>query len=273
MISTTNRSARVTTVTSGKGGVGKTVIGANLAVALAKMGQQAMLVDADLGLANANIVLGLYAATTIEDVLFRGCEMPAIVQHGPSGVYIVPGHSGGGSSPWLGERDRNRLADCFRPYARKLDHVLVDTATGISPQILSLAATSDQILLVLTDEPTAFMGAYAQVKALVADHGCTSVSVVTNLVEDDRAGRRLFSHFEEVVTRFLDVELDHIGSIPRDDHVRKAVSQRRCCIEAFPLSRASVAISNIAATLVERAVPLTAGGHRFFGMEAQHGSY
>jgi flagellar biosynthesis protein FlhG len=270
---TTNRNARVIAVTSGKGGVGKTNVSVNLAVALARLGKQAMLVDGDVGLANANILLGLNSTTTIADILSRDCAIRDVVQHGPGGMMLVPGHSGGGLNPALAASDRQRLARAFRPYAEELDHVLVDTATGISDESLALVGTSDVILLILSSEPTAFMDAYQMVKALAFDHDRTDICVVTNMVDDEDSGRKLFDHFEEVVRRFLPTRLTHLGSIPRDEHVREAVLRKRCCVEAFPDSRASAAFSRLARSISELAFPSTEGGERFFGMEALHGAH
>jgi flagellar biosynthesis protein FlhG len=267
------RSARVIAVTSGKGGVGKTNVSVNLSVALARMGKQAMLVDGDLGLANANILLGLNTTATIADVLARDCAMADVVQEGPSGLKLVPGHSGSGLNPALAASDRRRLADAFRPYAEEVDHVLVDTATGISPEALSLVAASDVILLVLSSEPTAFMDAYQLVKVLALDHGRSDISVVTNMVESETLGQQLFDHFQSVVARFLPTQLAYLGSIPRDEHVREAVLRKRCCLEAFPDSRASAAFSRLARAISDKKLPMTEGGQRFFGMEALHGAH
>jgi flagellar biosynthesis protein FlhG len=268
-----DRNARVIAVTSGKGGVGKTNLSVNLSVALARLGKEAMLVDGDMGLANANILLGMNATTTIADVLARDCGMADVVQRGPAGVHIVPGHSGSGILPGLDKNDRRRLADAFRPYAANLDHVIVDTASGIYPEAMELVASSDLTLIVLSAEPTAFMDAYALVKVLALDHGCNAVSIVTNMVEDENSGRALFQHFSEVVRRFLPIRLTHLGSVPRDDHVRESVFRKRCCLEAYPESRASAAFTRIARTIADADVPATEGGHRFFGMEVVHGAY
>jgi flagellar biosynthesis protein FlhG len=181
---------------------------------------------------------------------------------------LVPGHSGGGLNPALGERERRRLATAFRPYADAVDHVLVDTATGIGPEALALVAASDVILLVLSAEPTAFMDAYQLVKLLALEHDRTEVSVVTNMVEDETAGGQLFRHFDEVVRRFLPTRLHHLGSIPRDEHVREAVLRKRPCLEAFPDSRASAAFSRLARAIGDEKLPATQGGQRFFGLEA-----
>ncbi len=272
-IAATNRNARVIAVTSGKGGVGKTNVSVNLAVALARLGKQAMLVDGDVGLANANILLGLNSSATIADVLARDCAVREVVQQGPAGMMLVAGHSGRGFGNALAPAERKRLARAFRPYAEELDHVLVDTATGISDEALSLVGTSDIILLILSSEPTAFMDAYQLVKALAFDHGRKEICVVTNMVDDEASGRKLFEQFEEVVRRFLPTQLTHLGSIPRDDHVREAVLRKRACLEAFPDSRASAAFARLARTILGLSLPFTEGGERFFGMEALHGAH
>jgi flagellar biosynthesis protein FlhG len=117
------------------------------------------------------------------------------------------------------------------------------------------------------------MDAYQLVKVLAMEHDRTDVSVVTNMVDDEASGEQLFRHFEEVVRRFLPTRLSHLGSIPRDDRVRDAVLRKRCCLEAFPESRASAAFGRIARTLSDAELPMTQGGDRFFGMEALHAAH
>jgi flagellar biosynthesis protein FlhG len=267
------RSARVIAITSGKGGVGKTNVSVNLSVALGRMGKQAMLVDGDFGLANANILLGLNANATISDLLSRNCGMADVIQQGPAGMMLVPGHSGSGPHSVLGTSERRQLASAFRPYAGEVDHVLVDTASGIGSEAMNLVASSDVILLVLSGEPTAFMDAYQLVKVLAMEHSRTHILVVTNMVEDEEAGRQLFRHFDDVVKRFLPTRLEHLGSVPLDDRIRESVLRKRCCLEAFPESRASAAFGRLARTLSDVSLPQTDGGDRFFGMEALHAAH
>lgn len=267
------RDARVIAVTSGKGGVGKTNLSVNLSVALAQAGKRTMLVDGDLGLANANILLGMAAPTTIADVIARERNVDEVVQRGPAGLFFVPGHSGRGVDPGLRESDRRRLGSAFRPFAGAIDHLILDTASGIGARALELVAESDRVLLVLSGEPTAFMDAYALVKVLTLDHGCTAISVVANMVADDAAGRTLFRHFHGVVRQFMETDLFYLGAIPRDEHVREAVFAKRPCLEAFPQCRASMGFRRVAEALLDAELPMTDGGHRFFGMEACHGAH
>jgi flagellar biosynthesis protein FlhG len=263
----------VIAVTSGKGGVGKSNLSVNLSVALARLGRKAMLVDCDAGLANANILLGVNGAWTLGDVLGRHCGLDDILQQGPGGILLAPGHSGTGVGSRLGDRERQSLASAFQPYAGRLDYVVVDSGSGISSETLGIVAASDSIFLVLSGEPTAFMDAYAMVKALVVKHECDRISVVTNMVADDVAGGELFERFRSVIVKFLDVRLDHLGSVPEDRHLRNAVLSKRCCVEAYPSSRASRAFTQIAKKVAELELPPMAGGHRFFGMEALHGAH
>jgi flagellar biosynthesis protein FlhG len=263
-----DRSARVIALASGKGGVGKTNIAVNLSLALSRMRRRSMLVDCDLGLANAAIMMGLNASDTLEDVVDGSLSLDEIVVDGPDAVFVIPGATGGDNVPHLDTAARRRLGLAFRPHMRSLDYVIVDTATGNAPDTLDLVASSDMILLVVSPEPTAFMDAYATAKRLTLDHGATEISIVANLVDSEAAGRDLFRRFSDVAARFLTTELRFMGSVPRDEHVRAAVMRKRCCIQAFPDARASLALGRLARTIDILDMPATRGGARFFGMEA-----
>ena len=238
--------ARVTAIASGKGGVGKTNVSVNLAVALGKVGRRTLLVDCDMGLANAGILMGLDSNWTLADVLARHCELGDIVQPGPGGVCLVPGHSGTGIGSTLSDSERGRLIDGLRREASGFDEIVIDTGSGIANQNLGLVAAADTILIVLVPEPTSFMDAYAVVKGLAVGHGCAAFSIVTNMVESEESGRELFDHFRSVIGRFLDVELNHLGSVPQDPYLKQAVVRKRCCVDAYPSSRAGKAFVRLA---------------------------
>jgi len=241
-----NDKARMTAIASGKGGVGKTNVAVNLAVALARGGARTLLVDCDMGVANAGILLGLNPSLTIADLLARHCELDDLMIEGPSGVTLVPGHSGIGIGSALSEPERRRLIAALAEQAGAFDHIIVDTGGGIGAENMALVAEADRALIVLAPEPTAFMDAYALVKALSVGQGVRAFTVVTNMVESDQAGRALFDHFESVITRFMEVTLAHLGSIPDDPYVREAVRRKRCCVELFPSARASKAFGRLA---------------------------
>lgn len=272
MSSMYTRQARVTAVISGKGGVGKTNVSVNLGAALAAAGRRTLIVDCDSGLANANVLLGLDAPWSIADVLARTCGIEEALYRGPCGLGLLAGHSGTGIGAKLGKAERERLALELRPYASEYDHVLVDLGSGIGADTLALAEMSDQLLVVLTPEPTSFLDAYALVKAMAQNHGCRRFSIVTNMVENAESGRELFEHFEAVLRRFVPVELSHLGAIPEDKHVRQAVMRKKCAVHAFPSAKASAAFRSLARELTRRPVALGIGGHRFFGMEQVDGS-
>lgn len=267
------RTARVIAVTSGKGGVGKTNVSVNLGVALARLGRRTMLVDCDVGLANANILLGVESGRTIADLAVATTTLDDVACDGPAGLMLVPGHSGIGMGGGLAPDARSTLARAFRPYAQDVQDVIVDTGGGMAGEGLSLVAASDLILLVVNNEPTSFMDAYAVLKGLAVRHGCSRFAVVTNRVKGEADGRALFDRFQRVVEQFLPVHLDHLGSIPDDPYLRDAVYAKRCCVEAFPSAPASIAFARLARRISTAKVPMLPGGHRFFGMEVSHGAH
>jgi flagellar biosynthesis protein FlhG len=265
--------ARVISVASGKGGVGKTSLAVNLAVALAGLGRRTMLVDCDVGCANADILLGLKSDLSIADIAWRGRRIGEVARTGPSGMALVAGHSGAGLGGSLALEARTALAAAFRPCAEEWDDIVVDTGAGLADGNLDLVAASDMVLLVLAGEPAAFMDAYALVKALSQQQGCAAFHVVTNRVSSEADGQALFARFERVVEQFLPVHLEHLGAIPEDRYLRDAVFVRRCCVEAFPSAPASGAFARLARRLAARDVPMLPGGHAFFGLEAVHGPH
>lgn len=244
-----SRRAQVIAVASGKGGVGKTNVSVNLAVALAKAGERVMLVDCDMGLANAAILMGLDSRWTIGDLLAGRCAMADLIQPGPAGIAFVPGHSGTGSGSTLSSAERARLLAALEPYAREYDHIVIDTGSGIDAAGLALVAAADAPLIVLTPEPTSFLDAYALVKALAVSHGTQRFRILANMVRHDLAARELFDHFKAVVTRFLEVELVYAGAVPDDPYVRQAVLRKTCCMLAFPGAPSAKAFGLIARRL------------------------
>jgi flagellar biosynthesis protein FlhG len=241
--------ARVIAVASGKGGAGKTNVSVNLAVAFARLGGRSMLVDCDMGLANAAILLGMPSAWTIGDLLCGRCGVEDLLQRGPAGLQFLPGHSGTGSGSTLSAAERGRLLEALEPYAARFDHIVIDTGGGIEASALALVAAADTPLIVLTPEPTSFVDAYAMVKALSVSHGTPSFEIVANMVPHDVAARALFDKFRAIVTRFIDVDLSYAGAIPSDPFVREAVLRKRCVVEAFPGAPAARAFAALARRL------------------------
>jgi flagellar biosynthesis protein FlhG len=229
------RIARVIAVTSGKGGAGKTNVSVNLSVALARLGRRTMLADCDVGLANANILLGVESDFSIADLASRQRNMSEVTRRGPAGMMLVPGHSGVGMGGGLADDARSELAAAFRPYAEDVDDVIVDTGGGMAGEGLSLIASSDLIILVLANEPTAFVDAYALVKALALRHRCSRFAIITNRVAHDADGAALFKRFEAIVEQFLPVHLDHLGLDPRGRLSARRGVRQALLRRGFPL--------------------------------------
>jgi flagellar biosynthesis protein FlhG len=236
----------VVAVASGKGGVGKTHVSVNVAVSLAKGGKRVMLFDADLGLANAGVVLGLPAQATVEDALSGKAELADIVQPGPGGIGLVSGGSGDASLAVLSEDVQQKLCGAFRIFEDELDYLVIDTAAGIAPIVTGFVEKADLAVVVINDEPASFIDGYGLLKALAARGKCSRALVLTNMVSSEAAGRHLFQRFKAVAQRFLDIGLEHLGSIPADAHVRRAALRKKCVVEAYPLTSAGQAFNRIA---------------------------
>jgi len=262
--------ARIISVASGKGGAGKTNVAVNLAVAFAQAGDRTLLLDCDMGLANAAILLGMPTAWTIGDLLAGRCGLDDLLQTGPAGLSFLPGHSGTGSGSTLSAAERGRLLEALEPRLADFDQVVIDTGGGIEASALALVASADTPLVVLTPEPTSFVDAYAIVKALNVAHGTADFQVVANMVRHDVAGRQLFDKFRAVVTRFIDVDLAYAGTIPADGYVREAVLRKRCVVDAFPGAPASRAFAALARRMARPALGEAPAPRP---MEALHGAH
>ncbi len=228
---------QVIAVTGGKGGVGKTNVSVNLALALADLGRRVMLLDADLGLANVDVLLGLTPKRTLADVIEGRCELRDVLLLGPGGVRIVPAASGTQSMVHLSPMQHAGLIQAFSDISDNLDVLVVDTAAGIGDSVVSFVRAAQEVLLVVCDEPTSITDAYALIKLLNRDHGMTCFRVLANMAHSPQEGRNLFAKLTKVTDRFLDVALQYVGVIPYDESVRKAVQKQRAVYEAFPARR------------------------------------
>lgn len=261
------RPVKVIAVTGGKGGVGKTCVSANLSVALAMRGLEVMLLDADLGLANADVVLGLTPRRNLAHVLAGECGLGDVIVEGPHGLKVVPAASGIGRMANLGNPEHAGIIHAFSELTGDLDVLLVDTAAGLSPSVTTFTRAAHHVLVVVCDEPASLTDAYALIKVMSREHGVGRFAIAANQVRSSIDGRELFHKLQQVCDRFLDVTLEFAGHVPADDYVRRAVQRQQAVVDAYPSSPAARALKDLAVTADKWAVPGEARGHLEFFVE------
>lgn len=258
---------QVIAVTSGKGGVGKTNVSINIAVALANRDRRVMLMDADLGLANVDVVLGLNPKHNLSHVLDGSCTLQDAVLEAPSNIMVVPAASGVQRMARLSETELAGLIYAFSEFRTGLDTLIIDTAAGISDHVLSFCRASNEVVLVVCDEPASITDAYALIKILHREQNVSRFRVLANMVESQSQGRELYTKLLKVANRFLDVTLDYIGMVPNDEYLRKAVQKRWPVVNAYPRSRSAMAFSKIASAIDAWPVASRSGGRLEFFFE------
>ncbi len=245
------RLARAFAIASGKGGVGKTNLAVNLAIALAAS-HRTCLLDADLGLANADVLCGLSPRSTLEEVLLRGRPLDEVMVLAPGGFRLLPGASGVASVANLGAEGRRRLIAELAQLERSTDLLLIDTAAGIAANTMAFVAAAHTTLVVVTPEPTAITDAYGTVKTLVAKVRKPSIKLLVNMATDREEGEEVYRRIDRVARTFLDTPLELAGIVPFDAALRRCVKRREPVLLAEPDCPASRAIRAIARGLVER---------------------
>lgn len=258
---------QVVAVTGGKGGVGKTNVAINLSICLAAMGRRVALLDADLGLANVDILLGVSAKSNLEDVLAGHCSLMDIMVDGPGGIRIIPAASGTQRMASLSPQEHAGLIHAFSDISEQIDVLIIDTAAGISDSVVSFVRAAQEVLVVVCDEPSSITDAYALIKLLNRDYGVERFRVVANMTRTAQEGRNLFNKLTQVSERFLDVSLQYVGQIPFDETVRKAVQRQRAVVDVAPRSKAGLAFRQLAEKVDMWPLPTTPRGHLEFFVE------
>lgn len=261
------RPVKVIAVSGGKGGVGKSNVCANLAVALAALGRRVMVLDADLGLANVDVLLGLQPRATLADVVRGDCALEDIVLSGPLGVRVVPGASGLTEMASLDAAALMGIVHSFSELHEDIDVLLIDTAPGITADVLRFAEAAHEVLVVVRDEPTSITDAYAVVKVLSGERDLQRFRVVTNMTQGSGDGISLYNKLSRVTDRFLNVSLHHTGSIPFDERVGRAVQMQTPFMTAYPASMAALSMRKLAERADAWEVPSEARGNIEFFLE------
>jgi flagellar biosynthesis protein FlhG len=240
-----HKPVRVIGVASGKGGVGKTSVAVNLATAMAVAGRKTLLLDADLGLANVDILLGLHTRFNLSHVLQGECSLADAVVEGPAGLQVIPAASGIKKMANLPVAEQAGLIHAFSELNQGLEAMIVDTAAGISDSVLVFARACQEVLVVVCDEPASITDAYALIKVLSRENGISHFRVLSNMVPSADAGRGLYGKLARVTDRFLNVTLDYAGAIPHDLCLRRAVQLQKSVVEAYPGSPSAQAFKKL----------------------------
>ena len=242
---------RVIAVTSGKGGVGKTNVVANLAVELARAGKRVLVLDADLGLGNIDVLLGLVPRHTLEHVLSGARRLSDIVIEGPAGIHVLPAGSGLPQFTFLTDSQQLILQSELEHVADTTDVLLIDTGAGISPNVTYFAAAAQETIVVISPEPTSLTDAYALMKVLCRQHRERRFKVLVNMVKSRHEATQTFRKLDIAAERFLNVSLEYLGFIPLDDYVTMAVIEQKAVTERFPSSPASRTFVELAKKVAE----------------------
>lgn len=261
---------RVMSFTSGKGGVGKTQSVVNIGTALARAGRKVLILDADLGLANVDVLLGLRPEVTIADVLQGRANIEEILLDGPDGVSVIPAASGIEELSRLTNAQRQHLMHEIENIAYDFDYLLIDTGAGIGPEVMHFNCASQEIICIVNPEPTSLTDAYALIKVLSSTYGERSISILVNNVRAhersaEQEAHAAFQRLSRATSRFLQVELKYLGFIPSDGAVLDAIRQQRALMEMFPSSPSGLATAAVARKLdAEFKEQRVKGGVQFF---------
>ena len=260
------KTVRVISVTSGKGGVGKTNIATNLGIALAKKGQKVLVWDADLGLANVDVILGLNALYNIKDLLSGEKRLEEIIIDGPAGIKIMPASSGIQEMAHLGEDQKRRLLDDLDDYDDDLDFLLIDTGAGISSNVMYFNMAAQERIIVVTAEPTSITDAYALIKVMTTRYNQKRFKILVNQVPNAQEANAVFKLLSSVADKHLgSISMDYLGYIPIDEYVTKAVRKQRAVVESYPSSEASRSLEVLAKKILKTSAdPGLDGSIKFF---------
>jgi len=247
-----NVKTRIIAITSGKGGVGKTSLSVNLAIMLARMGENVLLMDADLGLANVNVLLGITPEYTLYDVVKGNKSLSDIIIE-VLGIKIIPGASGFSILANLPDDIRKKLIDEFKTLEEH-SIIILDTSAGLSYNVISFLLASDEVIVLTTPEPPALTDAYGIIK-VISTRGVKNIKLIANRVKTIREANRVLNKLKTVTKKFLEIDIDELGFIFDDEVVKKSIYKQIPFVEEYPKSRASICVEIIASKLLDKEPP------------------
>jgi flagellar biosynthesis protein FlhG len=258
---------QVIAIAGGKGGTGKTNIAVNLAQALANEGKRTLILDADLGMANVDVLLGLKPENTLYDVMRGKCELEDILLTGGHNLKVIPAASGIGQLANMRWQECAGLVRAFSDLKEPVDTLIVDTATGVSESVAVFCQAANEILVVVCNEPASISDCVSQLKHFYRDYGIARYRVLANMVDTASEANALFQNLIENFTDNHNLQISYAGYIPADENVRKAVLQHQSVVNSFPRSPSAMALKKLARRTMEWPRPKRAGGHVEFFVE------
>jgi flagellar biosynthesis protein FlhG len=258
---------QVIAIAGGKGGTGKTNIAVNLARALADEGKRTLILDADLGMANVDVLLGLEPEHTLYDVMRGKCRLEEILLNGGDNLKVIPAASGIGQLANMGWQECSGLVRAFSDLKEPIDTLIVDTATGISESVAVFCKAANELIVVVCDEPASIRDCVSQLKHFYHDYGITRCRVLASKVDTASEANSLFKHLVDHFTDNDGLQISYAGYIPNDENVRKAVMRHQTVVNSFPRSPSAMAIKKLARRTMDWPQPERAGGHVEFFVE------
>jgi len=240
---------KIITVTSGKGGVGKSNIVVNLAISLQKEGKKVLIFDADIGMANDDVLMGFLPKYNIFDIIINKRDIEEVLIKGPFGVRLLPGGSGLNRFDELSDQERETFISSLDKI-EDLDYIIMDTGAGINRSVLGFVSCSEDLIILTTPEPTSLTDAYSLLKAIKHFKLKTKAKVIVNKVTDEKEGLLTFNRFNNAVKNFLKMDLEYLGYVSEDKKLSQAVKMQQPLLICFPNSEASQDINKIAKTII-----------------------
>lgn len=250
----TKKLARVITITSGKGGVGKTSTSVNLAIQLKKLGYSVIILDADFGLANIEVLFGIIPKYNLSDMIFKGKDLEEIITTGPLGIEFISSGTGIQELTELTSEQLSYLIKQLETVDHLADFIIIDTGAGISKNVLEFVLASNEVLIVTTPEPTSITDSYALLKAIKKNNAfhedAITFNIITNRVNSQKSGEDIYNKLNLVSNKFLNINMNFLGYIPQDNHVQKAVMNQKPFSIMYPSSQATKAIESLAQRII-----------------------